>query len=98
MRRFKDLDKTEKKQAVDHLFKREMRNIKWNGAGQPQNIQDRLKEIRERIKFCGCTDCDIKLFGEIQKDSVIKEYHLDKAMKAAETAYYPEDKDIIVKV
>lgn len=98
MRRFKDLNSGQKKQAVDYLFKREMRNIKWNGAGQPKTVQDRLKEIRERIKFCGCTDCDIKLFAEAQKDSVIKEYHLDNAMKVAEEAFYPEDTDIIVKV
>ncbi len=98
MKRFKDLNSSEKRKAVDFLFSREMRNTKWNGAGQPKNVQDRLKEITERIKFCGCTDCDIKLYKEILKDSVIKEAHLEKAMKTAEEAYYPEDTDTIVKV
>lgn len=98
MKRFKDLDSTQKKKAVDHLYRREMNEIRWNGAGQPQNVKDRLKEITERIKFCGCTDCDIKLNMEIQKDSVIKEVILDKAMKLADTGYYPEPDDIIVTV
>ncbi len=98
MRRFKDLDSKDKKSAVDHLYRRSVRDIRWNGAGQPDSVKKRLKEITERIKFCGCTDCDIKLFAEIQKDTVIKEVHLEKAMKEAEAAYYPEDQDIIVKV
>jgi hypothetical protein len=98
MKRFQDLNSEQKKQAVDYLFKREMRNVRWNGAGQPTSVQDRLKEIREKIKFCGCTDCDIKLFSEVQKDSVIKEVQLDRALKQADEAFYPEDADIIVKV
>lgn len=98
MKRFKDLDGSQKKQAVNHLFKRSMNDIRWNGAGQPESVKKRLQEITERIKFCGCTDCDIKLTSEINKDSVIKEVHLEKAMKQAEAAYYPEESDIIVKV
>lgn len=98
MKRFQDLNSGEKKSAVDHLYKRSLGNIKWNGAQQPDKIKARLKEITERIKFCGCTDCDIKLWNEIKKDSVITEFHLENATKEAGEAYYPEEKDIIVKV
>ncbi len=98
MKRYKDLDSTQKKRAVDFLYRRSINDIRWNGAGQPDSVKARLKEITERIKFCGCTDCDMKLYSEIQKDTVIKEVHLEKAMKQAEEAYYPEDTDNIVKV
>jgi len=98
MKRFKDLNSQEKKSAVDHLYKRSFSAIRWNGNGENDKVKARLKEITERIKFCGCTDCDIKLWSEINKDSVIKEVYLEKAMKEAESAYYPEDTDTIVKV
>lgn len=98
MKRFKDLDSKDKKKAIDHLYRRSINGIRWNAAGQPESVQKRLKEITERIKFCGCTDCDLKLFAAINQDTVIKEVHLEKAMKEAEAAYYPEDQDIIVKV
>ncbi len=98
MKRFKDLNSADKKKAVDYLYRRNMNDIKWNGAGQPESVKARLKDITERIKFCGCTDCDLKLFAEINKDSVIKEVQLDKAMKQADEAFFPEDTDIIVKV
>ena len=98
MRRFKDLDSKGKKTAVDYLYRRSVRDIRWNGAQQPDSVKKRLKEIIERIKFCGCGDCEMKLAVEINKDTVIKEVHLEKAMKEAEAAYYPEDEDIIVKV
>ena len=81
MKRFKELNPGQKKQAIDHMYRRELNEILWNGAGQPQNVKDRLKEITTRIKFCGCTDCDIKLSVEIQKDTVIKETILDKAKR-----------------
>lgn len=98
MKRFKDLDSKQKKVAIDHLYRRSINDIRWNGAGQSDKVKERLKEITERIKFCGCTDCDMKLTAAIQKDTVIKEIHLEKAMKEAEGAYYPEDTDTIVKV
>lgn len=98
MKRFKDLDAGQKRQAIDHLYRRGMNEIRWNGAGQPDKIKARLKEITERIKFCGCTDCDIKLNVEIQKDSLIKEIILDKARDIADSAYYPEDDDTLITV
>lgn len=98
MRRFKDLDSAEKKQAIDYLFKRSINDIRWNGATQSEPVKKRLREIVERIKFCGCLDCELKLSVEINKDSVIKEAHLEKAMKEANEAFYPEDTDIIVRV
>jgi hypothetical protein len=98
MKRFKDLNSTEKKKVVDILYRRNINDINWNGAGQPKSVKDRLKEITERIKFCGCGDCEMKLAVEINKDSVIKEVQLDKAMKQADEAFFPEDTDIIVKV
>lgn len=98
MKRFKDLNSAQKNQAIDILYQKGLRQVKWNGAGQPDNVKKRLKEITERIKFCGCTDCDIKLYGEIIKDSVIKEVILDKARVIADSAYYPEDDDTIITV
>lgn len=98
MRRYKDLNSVEKKAAVDHLYKRSLGEIRWNGVQQPDKVKARLKEITERIKFCGCTDCDIKLWNEIKNDSVIKEIHLEKAIKEANEAFYAEDKDIVVKI
>lgn len=98
MKRFKDLSSPQKKKAVDAMYKRGMNSIKWNGAGQPDKLKERLKEITERIKFCGCTDCDLKLFAEIQKDNLIKEIILDKAQVTAEGAYYPEDDDTLITV
>lgn len=98
MRRFKDLDRAAQKKAVDHLFQRNYREIRWNGAGQPDNVKERLKEITTKIQFCGCGSCEVKLGEEMSKDPVIKEAILGKAMRQAEEAYYPEDTDIIVKV
>lgn len=98
MKRFKDLNSSQKRTAIDHVYRRELNEINWNGAGQPQNIKDRLKEIEVKIKFCGCTDCDLKLFAEIQKDSVIKETILDRARTIAEGAWYPEDDDTLITV
>ena len=98
MKRYKDLSGAQKKAALNHMYKRCMNSIHWNGAGTPPKAQQRLKEIRERIKFCGCMDCEIKLNTEIQKDSVIKEYVLEQAQLGAEAAYYPEDDDTIIKV
>lgn len=98
MKRFKELTSQQKKIAVDHMYRRGFNDVKWNGAGQPDPVKARLKEITERIKFCGCTDCDLKLFAEIRKDSVIKESILERAQVAAEGAYYPEESDTIIKV
>lgn len=96
MRRFKDLDANQKKIVVNHLFKSGMNSIRWNGAGSPENVQKRMEEIRTQIKFCGCTDCDLKLWEAVNKDSLIKEVYLEIAMKAAESAYYPDDNDVII--
>lgn len=98
MKHYKDLDSKQKQKAVNFLFKRRINSVRWNGAGEVDTVKARLKEITERLKFCGCTDCDLKLYAEIQKDSVIKEHHLGEAQKEAESAFYPEDTDIIVKV
>ncbi len=98
MRRYKDLDKAEQKKAVKFLMNRNRNDINWNGAGQPEAIKKRLEEITTRIKFCGCGDCEYKLGVEIAKDNVIQEAILDKSIKQAEEAYYPEGTDIIVKV
>lgn len=98
MKRFKDLTPQQKKQAVNHMFNRGMRDIRWNGAGQPEQVKQRLKEITTKIKFCGCGDCEYKLGVEISKDSVIKESILGEAQSKAEGAYYPEDSDTIISV
>lgn len=98
MKRFKELNAGQQRQAIDHLYKRGMRDIRWNGAGYSSKIKDRLKEITDRIKFCGCMDCEIKFSTEIQKDTVIKEFILDNATKQAESAYYPEPDDTLITV
>lgn len=98
MKRFKELTSPQKKKAVDHMFRRGMNSINWNGAGQTDKVKARVKEISERIKFCGCGSCEFKFGEELSKDSVIKEYILEQAQVAAEDAYYPEDDDTIIKV
>jgi len=98
MKRFKELNSSQKKKAVDHLYRRGMRDLRWNGAGYPERVKERLKEITSRIKFCGCGDCEIKLSTELNKDSVIKEFVLDSATKEAESAYYPEPDDTLITV
>jgi hypothetical protein len=98
MKRFKDLNSEEKKRAVKHLLSRNLRDIRWNGAGQSEAVKQRLKEITTRIKFCGCGTCEYNLGVEIAKDNVIQEAQLEKSMKQAEEAFYPEDTDTIVKV
>jgi hypothetical protein len=98
MKRFKDLNAADKKKAVNYMFKRGWNEITWNGAGQPDVVKARIKEITERIVFCGCGTCEYKFGEEISKDSVIKESILERAQVAAEGAYYPEDDDTIIKV
>jgi hypothetical protein len=98
MKRFKELTKEQKKKAVDYMYRRVFNDVNWNGAGQPEAVQRRLKEITERIKFCGCGDCEYKIGVEISKDTVIKESVLERAQVAAESAYYPEESDTIIKV
>jgi len=98
MKRFKELTSPQKKKAVDHMFRRGMNGVTWNGAGQTDRVKARLKEITERIKFCGCGDCEYKFGMELSKDNVIKESILEQAQVAAEGAYYPEDDDTIIKV
>lgn len=98
MKRFKDLNPTQKKTVVDRLYRESLRDIRWNGAGETDAVKERLKEITTKIQFCGCGACEYKLGMEISKDSVIKEAQLEKAMKNAETAYYPDDQDIVIKV
>lgn len=100
MKRFKDLDKSQKKAAVDYLFKRFVGKEIYAkpGINKPPHIQKRIKEIQEEVKFCGCMDCFNKYADKANQDSQIKEWVLSKAIEAAEEAYYPEDTDTIVKV
>ena len=98
MRRFQDLTVNQKRQAVDYMFQRGMNSIKWNDGKVSDSISNRIKDLKQQIKFCGCNDCDINLFSEMKKDSAIKELILEQAKVQAENAYYPEEDDIIVKV
>ena len=98
MKRFRELTAEQKKKAVNYMYRRGFNDITWNGAGQPEAVQKRIKEITERIKFCGCGDCEYKFGMEISKDTVIKESILERAQVAAEGAYYPEESDTIIKV
>ena len=100
MKRYKDLDAKKKKRAVDYMFQRIANKelYKLPGGSSNAKLKDRLKEIQEQIKFCGCTDCFNKYSDIASKDPQVKEIILSDAMDAAEQAYYPEDDDNIIKV
>lgn len=100
MKRYKELSSTQKKSAIDFMFKRltAQEIYRVPNSNVPSNIQKRLKEIREEIKFCGCLDCFNKYADKANKDYQVKEWILSKAMDAAEQAYYPEGSDNIIKV
>lgn len=97
MKRFKDLTDKQKRQAVDYMFERGFNTIR-HSSNVTDSIVDRITDIKQRIKFCGCIDCDINLFSEMKKDSAIKELILEQAKDQAERAYYPEDEDTLIKV
>jgi hypothetical protein len=100
MKRYKELDNNQKKSAVDYMFKKYSdkeiyRDINFT---KPPFVKQRMKEIEEKIKFCGCLDCYDKLYDTANKDNLIKEWILSTAIDSAEQAYYPEEGDTVIEV
>jgi len=98
MKRFDDLDSKQKKLAIDFMFNRNMDNVNIAGVGEPDKIKARIAEIKVKMKFCGCLDCENLLGTEVRRDSIIKEIVLSRAKTAAFNAYYSDDQDDIVEI
>lgn len=100
MKRYKELNDKQKKNAVDFMFQRLANREIYRDpkVNKPDYIAKRLKEIQEEIKFCGCKDCFNNYSLRAYQDSQVKEWILIQAIEAAESAYYPEDGDNIIKV
>lgn len=102
MKRFKDLDKAQKKNAVDFIFKRLMGKEIYDQSKyankRTDSLNKKLQEIKDSVGFCGCMACLNAFRDKANLDSEVKEWVLAQAMEGAEQAYYPEDGDDIVKV
>ena len=71
MKRFKDLNSKQKYQAIDYMLERDFNAIK-RGEHINDTIANKIKDIKQQIKFCGCNLCDINLFTEIKKILLLK--------------------------
>lgn len=103
MKRFKDLDSTQKKQASSERYKINMDKFVWNfqygnNAKHPLDIVKRVEKIKVDIRFCGCYSCMNQLLSSFNQDPEIKEYIIDQSQKEVENAFYPDDGDIVINV
>jgi hypothetical protein len=102
MKRFKDLDKEQKKKAVDYVYKRLLNKEIYDTAKyankRTDSLNKKLQEIKDSVGFCGCMSCLNSFRDKANLDPVVKEWVLAQAMEGAEQAYYPEADDDIVKV
>jgi len=95
LKTFKELTTKQKTQAIDYMYQRGLKSIHQN---KDDTISKKIKEIKQRIKFCHCHKCEDNLLSEIRKDNFLRELLLDQARDQAENAYYPEENDVIIKV
>ena len=98
MRKFQDLNDSQKEQSIDFLFTRNLNALKKNHSMFGSLITQKMCEIKQAINFCSCTNCNILLFKKMEDDAVLTELIRDESTRQAHLAFYPEENDIIVKV